>query len=144
METYAGVTGDTETVAALRDFAGSGVPTVADLIASFPAAANAMLDAVNKPAEDAGLVDRLMDSARGLVRIRPVGEVEGEGPEAIVARIEAHLKDGDLAAALAEFETLPEPAQQAGSAWAEKLKSRMTAEKLVEDKLNAVLTGAGN
>lgn len=144
LETYAGVTGDTETVAALREFAGAGVPTNADLVASFSATANAMLDAVNKPAEDAGLLDRLTNSARGLVRIRPVGEVEGEGPEAVIARIEARLQAGDLAAALSEFGTLPEPAQQAGSAWAEKLKSRMTADALVEDKLNAVLTGAGN
>ncbi len=144
LETYAGITGDAETVEALRDFAGGGIPTTADLLKTFPAAANAMLDAVNTPDENAGLLDRLTSSARGLVRIRPVGEVEGEGPDAVIARIEARLQDGEPGAALAEYETLPDAAKQAGAVWADRLRSRITANKLVEDKLNAALSGVGN
>lgn len=141
LEVYAGVTGDTATVDALREFAAAGVPTHDDLRQAFPAAANAMLDAVRKPQTDAGLMDRLMTSAKGLVRVRPVGEVEGEGPEAIVARIEARLKAGDLAAALAELETLPPAARDAGAGWEGRLRSRLTSDRLVDEKLNAILTG---
>ncbi|WP_157929556.1 hypothetical protein [Phyllobacterium zundukense] len=34
--------------------------------------------------------------------------VEGEGTDAITARIEAHLNAGDIGAAIAEWEKLPE------------------------------------
>ncbi len=54
-------------------------------------------------------LDRLWASASGvLVEARPVGMVEGEGADAISARIEAHLNAGDLSAAIAEWEKLPD------------------------------------
>jgi hypothetical protein len=46
--------------------------------------------------EDAGIGERLMASARSLVQVRPVGEVEGEEPGAIAARMEVALSEGNL------------------------------------------------
>ncbi len=143
LETYAGVTGDTQTVEKLRALAGAGVPTVAALQADFGEAANAMLDAMYQPDASAGIVDRLMNSARGLVRARPVGEVEGDTAQAIVARMEARLGEGNLEAALAEYGKLPEPAKVAGAAFAARIGSRIEVNGLIAAKLNAALGAAG-
>lgn len=142
LETYATVTGDEETVAALRTMAASGVPTASGLASGFGDTADAVLSATAGPGEDAGLVDRLLSSARGLVKVRPVGMVEGETPEAVLARVEAHVVAGDLQLALTEFETLPENARNAGSAFAANLRARIEADRLVREKLDAALAAA--
>ncbi len=143
LETYAGVSGDSQTVDELRTLAAAGVPTIAALQAEFDTAANAMIDALNAPDPSAGLVDRMLNSAKGLVRVRPVGEIEGETPEAMIARMEARLDVGDLAAALGEYEKLPEPAKTAGAAYAKKLRARIDVDTLVGAKLNAALGMTG-
>ncbi|WP_244423452.1 hypothetical protein [Nitratireductor aquibiodomus] len=53
-----------------------------------------------------------MASARSLVVVRPVGSVEGDGPDAIAARMEAAVVANDYEKALAEYETLPEAGKE--------------------------------
>ena len=48
-------------------------------------------------------------SAESLVKVRPIGAVEGAGVPETVARMEVAVKPGDYAKALAEYDTLPEP-----------------------------------
>ena len=67
--------------------------------------------------------------------MRPIGAVEGTGVPEIVARMEVALKAGDLAKALAEYDTLPDPAKAAGAAFADKLKARQDVEKLVDQAI---------
>jgi hypothetical protein len=68
--------------------------------------------------------------------------VEGTGVPETVARIEAAVKDGDLARAVAEYETLPEAAKAAGQAFMEKVRARLAAEQLVETATAAALKAA--
>ena len=51
---------------------------------------------------------RLLASAESLIKVRPIGAVEGETVPAKVARMEVAVKAGDFAKAIAEYETLPE------------------------------------
>jgi hypothetical protein len=138
LEAYAAVSPDADSVAALRDYAAAGVPTVAELVERFPGVANTIVAASRGVDEDAGIGERLMASARSLVQVRPVGEVEGEEPGAIAARMEVALSEGDLDRALAEWDKLPEAAKSVAAGYAADLKARRELDALI----TKVLTGA--
>jgi hypothetical protein len=78
-----------------------------------------------------------MNSAMSLVTIRPTGEVAGETPEAIVARIEARLNEGDFDAALAEWETLPQAGRDVSAEFAADLRGRAEADGILDQSLAA-------
>lgn len=132
LETFAAISPDAPEVAALRVFAETGVAPRADLTAEMDAAANAMIAAAKPVNPDAGVIERLVSSAESLVKVRPVGAVEGPGVPETVARIEVAVTQGDFAKALAEYDTLPEAAKAAGAAFAAKLKARLEVEKQVD------------
>ena len=79
---------------------------------------------------------------KSLVKVRPIGAVEGTGVPETVARMEVAVKAGDLAKALAEFETLPEPAKAAGAAFADKIRARLDVEKLVDQAIAGAMQAA--
>ncbi|MFP1630702.1 hypothetical protein ACLB6G_03100 [Zhengella sp. ZM62] len=143
LETFASVTGGGEAVDALRSMAATGVPTRADIAEDANDAAYAMIDATQTLPEDAGFMDRLTASARSLVKSRPVGTPEGDKPADIAARMVSAVERGDYAAALAEYETMPEAAKTAGAEFAGRLKARLEADRLVDDVLSSALKAAG-
>ncbi len=130
-------------VAALTPLASAGVSSRSDLARDFNQVAEDILAAVNQPATGEGWTDRLLASARSLVKVRPVGNVEGETPEAIVARVENKLQNGDLKGAALEWETLPEAGKQASSEFSTKLKNRIEAEERVAAALSQTVAGNG-
>lgn len=139
VETFAAVAPNSPDLAALREIAAKGVATRADLVAAMPAAADAMIAASTVVDPNAGFWERLVDSVTGLVTVRPIGEVPGEGVPERAARMEAALKRGDLVAALAEYDAMPEAAKAAGAELADKLRTRLSAEQLVEKALSEAL-----
>lgn len=130
-------------VAALTPLASNGVPSRSDLVRDFNQVADDILSAINQPEAGEGWTDRLLASARSLVKVRPVGNVEGETPEAIVARVENKLQNDDLKGAALEWETLPEAGKQASSDFATKLKNRIEAEERVSAALSQTVAGNG-
>ncbi|WP_306119000.1 MULTISPECIES: mitofilin family membrane protein [unclassified Roseitalea] len=142
LETYASTAGEDETVAALRDFAASGVPTVSQLVDRFDAVASRIVATGQGLDEDASLADRLMSSARSLVQVRPVGETAGETPGAIAARIETRLKAGELEAAIAQWETLPDAARRVSDDFMEQVRARLTVDQLVAGALDTAMAAA--
>lgn len=135
LEAFASVAPNDPAVPELRDLAARGVPSRSELIEGFPEAANIAIAAEAPADPDAGLVDRLMNSALSVVKVRQVGEIEGDTAEAIAARAEARLLDGDLEAALAEWNALPEASQSAAADFGDALAARARAEKLVAASL---------
>ena len=133
LETFAALSPDAPGLGGLRAYATSGVPPMAEILGEADAAVRAMIAAGRPVDEKAGLVDRLLNSAASLVTVRPVGPVEGAGVPEIVARMEFELKAGELDKALAEYNSLPEPAKAAGSAFADKIRARVEAQKLVDE-----------
>ncbi|MCX7865471.1 MAG: hypothetical protein N2423_10655, partial [Novosphingobium sp.] len=95
LETYASVAPASADIDTLRSLAAAGVPSRQDLLNGFNAAADAMLAASQTPDPDAGILQRLADSAKNLVKARPVGDIAGDTPEALVA---ARRMVNDLAA----------------------------------------------
>jgi len=139
LDTFAAITPDAPQLAALRAYADKGVPTRAAIAAGMDAAANAMIAAGAPVDTDAGVFQRLMSSAESLVKVRPIGAVEGTGVPETVARMEVAVNAGDYAKALAEYDALPEPAKAAGAAFAGTLKARLDAEAGIDALISAAM-----
>jgi len=142
LEAFASVAPDDPSVAGLREHAAVGVPSRSDLVRDFDGAADAILDAVHQPEGDQGIVNRLMASAASAIRVRPVGSIEGDTPEAIVARIENKLQNGDFKGAAIEWQALPEKGQAAGADYKMKLDARVDVEELVSAAVSGAMTNA--
>ncbi len=121
----------------LAGHAETGLPSLADLEAAFPAVAAAAVGADRGLAEQ-GWVAGALRRVSELVSIRRVGMVEGDAADAIVARAEVKLREGDLAGTLAELATLEGPAAEAVAAWRGKAEARLAAGRAVTE-LGALL-----
>ncbi|RVC65227.1 phage tail protein, partial [Mesorhizobium sp. M2A.F.Ca.ET.046.02.1.1] len=108
LDTFAAIAPDAPELAALRSYADKGVPTRATIASEAEAAANAMVEAAKPVDQDAGFFQSLVSSAESLVKVRPVGSVEGNGAPETVARMEVAVNQGDYAKALSEYDTLPD------------------------------------
>lgn len=143
LDTFAGVAPDDPAATDLRGFAETGVPSRAELIRQVPDVANAIVESVNQPDPNQSWSDRLMSSAKSLVSVRPVGNVEGESVEAIAARMEDKVKNGDLPGAATEWNSLPATAKQASAAFKQSLEARIRVEDLVGGALSKAISGTG-
>jgi hypothetical protein len=112
----------------LTAHAESGLATAEQLARQFGEASDAILTADSQDAESGGIVARLASGARSLVRIRPAGPVKGDSRAAIVLRIDAALRAGDIETAQAEWQTLDEVARTAAEDWGKALQARLDAE----------------
>ena len=139
LDTYAALVPDAPQLDELRVLAAAGVPTRAQLSASSDAAANAMIAASRPVDPQASVTDRLWSSMMGLVQVRPIGMVEGDGVPEIVARLDAAVQAGDYQRALGEYDTLPPEAKAAGQAFSAQLRARHSADQLVDEALAAAL-----
>ncbi len=138
LETFAAISPDAPEIAVLRPYAEKGVPTRTEIAGEADAAANAMVAAATPVDENAGFFQNLLASAESLVKVRPIGAVEGAGAPETVARIEVAVNQGDYAKALSEYATLPEAVKAAGADFAGKLKARIE----VETQVDALIAGA--
>jgi hypothetical protein len=144
LQTFGAVAPDDPAVEGLKAYAEQGVPTKADLTRRLPNATNAILDALQKPDENQGIAARLMSSALSVVKVRPVGDVQGDTPEAVVARFEERVKTGDLKAAVSEWNALPDTAKQASADFKQALDARIEVEDLMNGTLTRAMTSAGS
>lgn len=131
-QTYISLLPQKSSVAAsLEALAPTGVPTLSQLNTQFPALADQMVAAENKPAADAGVWDQLVGSAKGLVRSRPVGDIAGTDVGPVIARVEFALQNGDTERAMAEWAQLPESAKLVGQSFYNALAARRDADALI-------------
>ena len=126
---------------ALAPHAERGLATTGALAQRFSALSPALMRAAPGPAAEGTLLERLTASAQSLVRIRPVGEAAGDDVPTVIARVEAKLRRGDLAGALADFDRLPEPVRALGADWAAEARARAAAETSLR-RLSAEAAGA--
>lgn len=141
LETFAAIRPDAPEIALLRPHAEKGVPTRAEIAGGVDAAANAMIAAATPSDPNEGFFQRLMSSAETLVKVRPIGAVEGKGVPETVARLEVAVNQGDYAKALAEYDSLPEAAKAAGADLAASLKARQDAEAAVDALVSGAMKG---
>lgn len=126
-------------------FADKGIPTREQLANQFSSLAGDIIKASDQPGPDEGVMQRLFDSAKGLVSVRPIGDVEGDSVPAIVARIENDLNEGQLQAAASEWAALPDAGKQVSASFEAALQARIDIDQLVSETLNqAIGSMAGN
>jgi hypothetical protein len=141
LDTLGGIDPANPAIKELKTFAATGVPSRAALLADFPGVADRILAAVNTGDPNQSLTDRLMASAFSAIKVRPVGEVEGDTPEAKVARMEAKLTNGDLKGAEAEWQALPKAGKDASVDFQKSLSARIRVEELVGSTLSRAVQG---
>lgn len=105
----------------------TGVPTMADLAATFPPAARTALNASLNATMGDSWTERVGTFLRTQTGIRSLTPQEGNDPDAVLSRAEAALSDGNLAAALAELAALPPEGQAAMQAWVSEANRRLAA-----------------
>ena len=124
-------------LAALEPFAANGAPTLTQLQAEFPAAQIAQAVAADAAGTALGVesswLQKTLDRLSELVTVRPVGDVEGDGALAHLARAEARLGDGDLARAISEIEALQGQAAQAAATWLAQAKARIAVDTVAAE-----------
>jgi hypothetical protein len=138
------LTSDTNTLSAIEPFAGSGVPSAAALGRELLVLLPVMQRAAGTAPRDGGFLDRLQANAGRLVRIRPIEEIPGEDPAAILSRVEVKAAHADIAGTLAELAKLPPTARAPASDWIAKAQARQKAieagRRLAADAVAALKT----
>ncbi|UWQ95642.1 hypothetical protein K3728_18625 [Rhodobacteraceae bacterium M385] len=123
---------------ALSSVAETGVPTLEDLQASFPAAARAALPIALRETAGDSAADRVGAFLMGQIGGRSVEPREGDDPDAVLSRAEAAVAAGDLPAALSELTALPEGAQAMLNDWVTQVETRVAADTALAE-LSAAL-----
>lgn len=111
---------------ALARLAQQGAPTRAGLADEFESLAGRAAVAARDPGRNADFLARLRHALSSIVSIRQVGAIQGGAPDAVLARAQKRLNEGDIEGALGELESLAAPAQTLLAPW------RAAAERRVE------------
>ncbi|SCB45944.1 COG4223 family protein [Rhizobium multihospitium] len=143
LDTFANVAPDDPAVADLKNFAQTGVPSRADLIRQVSDVATAIVATAQTDDPNQSWSSRLMSGAKSLVQVRPVGNVPGDGIDAIAARFEDKVRNGDLPGAVTEWNSLPDAAKSASAAFKQSLEARIRVEDLVSDALSKAIANTG-
>jgi hypothetical protein len=117
-------------VAALEPLAQAGAPTSRVLADRFRPLADEIAKE-DQPA-DGSFVDRIVQSASHLVRVRSAGEKQGSDPAALASQIQAALDRGDLSRARDLWTKLPERAKARSQDWARSLEARLAADNAAQ------------
>jgi hypothetical protein len=118
---------DAGALAPLADFAASGVPNENALARELASLEPELLRAAAGVPSDSGFLQKLQANAERLVRIRPVEEVAGDDPAAIIARAQIKAGRGDVPGALTELGNLPAGVRAPAQAWIDKAQARAAA-----------------
>lgn len=118
-------------LAALERFKDQGVPTAAALHREFRDLMHRVLDA-DRAADNAGIVDRLLAGAKSIVRVRRTDTAADDtSAEAMVARMEAALKEGRLADVAQSAAKLSENARKVAAPWLDRVEASAAVERAI-------------
>lgn len=132
------LTPDARDIAGLRPLAETGAPTLAALAAEFPEVADRAAAASRTSAADTSLLSRLGEALSALITVRRTGDLSGDSPDAILARAERRVAQGDIEAALNILKALPSGGQGATADWRERAQRRVE----IERRISALRTAA--
>lgn len=125
-----------ETLTPLTQESSTGVATLTQLQEQF---SHTITPALTQNDGEKSLAQNL----RSLVKIRKIGEAQkGTDDQAVIARAEAKLAKGDVAAALQETSTLSPRALQNFAPWQERAKAHLAAQAAMAALQNQLAAGA--
>ena len=118
-------------LAALARVADTGAPSRAALAAGFPDYAARAASASRAPGDGAGPGDRIAYALSRIVSVRRVGDVPGNRTDALLARAERLVEDGDLDGALRTLDGLPPAAREAMAPWRARAERRAEVDRQI-------------
>lgn len=117
----------TQPLDAVAAYAGKGVPTQPQLADRFEALAPEVVRAANR-GEGNDWINQVTGKLATLVTVRRQGGgVVGDSADAVVARAEAAVQEGNLAKAVEELGALKGPAAETAAPWIADAKARLAA-----------------
>lgn len=119
-------------VAALARVAAQGAPSRAALAAEFPRHAARAASAARTPGPQAKLDDRIVYVLSRIVSVRRVSNTQGDDPDALLARAEQTLMQGDVSGALKALDALPPEARASLAAWRAEAERRAEIDRQAE------------
>lgn len=126
----------------LKRHSESNIPAFEKLKSQFPDLLRETLK-VSKTSEGEGFWHRLTNSAASLISIRRTGNILGTSTEAVLARMEVHLKNDNFQEALNESKALTGQAQKTLQPWSNQLKARLDIEQALQDIETELLAKLG-
>ncbi|WP_374575286.1 COG4223 family protein [Phenylobacterium sp.] len=118
-------------LSAVRRLAEAGAPTRAALAQSFPDYAARAASASHTPGDGAGLLTRIGYALSRVVTLRRVGDVAGSSVDAVLARAERQVEDGDLDSALKTLDGLPPAGREALADWRARAERRAEIDRRI-------------
>jgi hypothetical protein len=126
---------------ALGELADKGAPTRAGLAIQFGNLAGRAASAARDPGPDADLFSRIRYALSSIVSIRHVGSTTGSTPDAMLARAQALLDDGDIEGAIQALDPLPDAARAVLAPWINAANRRVEIDRHVAAIRADALTG---
>jgi hypothetical protein len=134
---------DSGDLGVLPSHAETGIPTVAALASDLTKLAETSAAPAPAPAQTS-ILDSMMASAKSAISIRRIGaDATGDEPAAVLARAEAALNQGDLAAAIKEVESLPAQERDPFAGWRADAQARASANDTLSKLESTVLVSLG-
>ncbi len=115
----------------LHRLAETGAPTRATLAKTFPAVAARAAAAARAPDEGSGWFGNAVHALTAIISIRRIDQTKGNGPDALLARAEARIDDGDLEGAIKALDRLPPQAKAALADWRMGLDRRAQIDRRI-------------
>jgi len=116
---------------ALEPLARLGAPTRAGLAVQFGNLAGRAASAARNPGVDADLFSRIRYALSSIVSIRHVGSTKGATPDAMLARAQNLLDEGDVEGSVQALDTLPDPARDVLAPWINAANRRIEIDRHV-------------
>ncbi|MCE7027968.1 COG4223 family protein [Jiella avicenniae] len=144
LETYATTAGAGEATESLRTFAAEGVPSERQIAQQWPEVESRISAALSPPRPNAPVGDQFMAGLRSLVNVRSsdTPPPADQSDSAVLARLDAAIRSGDLEGFVSEWDELPENAKEASADFADNVKARLTAQQIVSSTLQDAITGS--
>jgi hypothetical protein len=130
---------DSADVQALRPLAETGAPTLGALAAQYPDIASRAAIASRARARGEGLFARIAQALAAIVTVRRVDKLDGSGADAVLARAQRRVGDGDLAGADAELNALPPAGRDAVDPWRRAARRRIEVDRRIQAIRSAAL-----
>ena len=137
LEAVKRLAGENVDFSSLEALARGGVPTAQGLMEQYPALAVKALTQT-ETGDDASTWQTIMTKARSALKYRRTGDVEGNGNEAVLARMEHKFREGHVEDVLSEAKALEGDAAIVMAPWLNKLEARLMVEsqtRKIEDQL---------
>ncbi|MBA5724157.1 COG4223 family protein [Candidatus Liberibacter sp.] len=123
----------------LIKFSNTKIPTSLEILTKFSKISEEMISEIEAPEQDLGFLDSLLFQLQRLIKVRFTGNVKGNTPAALIARIENNIRNGNLREAITEWDKLPIKAKNSGESLKDAIEARICSERIIGEEITKIL-----